>query len=199
MSSTHKIQCRCGQIRGLLKATRPSNRCVCYCSDCQAFARHLQAPDVLDHSGGTDIVQVPSSNLTFTQGAEKLACIRLTDKGMLRWYSTCCQTPIGNTPANWKVSFVGLIHTCLSGENQSLDTAFGQVFMRVGVENAIGPNKPVASGLLCGMAKFLEIFVKGRLGGAYRKGPFFDPQTGAPVAKPNILSAGELTAAKSAA
>lgn len=41
------------------------------------------------------------------QAAENLACLRLTDKGLLRWYSTCCQTPIGNTSANWKISFVG--------------------------------------------------------------------------------------------
>ena len=199
MSNTHKIQCRCGQLRGLLKATRPSNRCVCYCVDCQAFARHLRAQDVLDNRGGTDIVQVPSSNLAFTQGAENLACLRLTDKGMLRWYSTCCQTPIGNTPANWRVSFVGLIHTCLSSENQSLDASFGPVSMRVGVENAIGPDKPAASGLLGGIAKFFAIIIKGRMGGAYRSSPFFNPQTGVPVANPKILSESELTAARSAA
>jgi hypothetical protein len=198
MSNTHKIRCRCGQVRGLLKATSPSNRCICYCTDCQAFVRHLRAPDVLDSRGGTDIIQVPSSNLVFTQGAENLACLRLTDKGMLRWYSRCCQTPIGNTPADWRIAFVGLIHTCLSNENQSLETSFGPVSMHVGVKSAIGAVKPTASGLFSGLAKAVAIIVRGRFGGAYRASPFFNPQTGIPVANPNILSASELNAAKSA-
>lgn len=196
MSNTHNIQCKCGQLRGRLLATGLSNRCICYCSDCQAFIRHLRVPDVLDSQGGTDIVQVPSSKLEFTQGAENLACLRLTDKGMLRWYATCCQTPIGNTPADWRMSFVGLIHTCLSSENQSLDASFGPVSMRVGVKSAIGADKPAACGLFSGIAKAIAIIARGRFGGAYRASPFFHPQTGAPVAHPKVLSASELSAAK---
>jgi hypothetical protein len=196
MPTTHKIQCRCGQVRGLLKATRPSNRCVCYCADCQAFARHLQARDAMDSQGGTDIIQVPASNLVFTQGAEQLACIRLTDKGLLRWYASCCGTLIGNTPADWKVSFVGLIHTCLRGGSPSVDESFGPVTMRVGVNSAIGANKPAAVGLFSGIAKAVLIIVRGRFGGAYRASPFFNPQTGLPVAKPKVLSAEELAAAR---
>lgn len=197
MSTTFDIRCRCGQFHGVLKATRPSNRCVCYCTDCQAFARHLQAESVLDSRGGTDIVQVPSSHLVVTKGAENLACIRLTDKGMLRWYAACCTTPIGNTPSNWKLSFIGLIHTCLDSEHRDLDAAFGPVAMRVGVKSAIGAEKkPAASGLFGGVAKAIAILVRGRIGGAYRSNPFFDPHTGTPVARPNVLSAAELDAAK---
>jgi Family of unknown function (DUF6151) len=199
MSSIHKIRCSCGQFRAVLRASSPSNRCVCYCIDCQAFARHLKTRDVLDAQGGTDIIQVPSSNVMFTQGAENLACLRLTETGMLRWYSTCCQTPIGNTPANWKLSFVGLIHTCLSSENQSLEASFGPVTMRVGVKSAIGAEKPAARGLLSGIGKAVSILIRGRFGGAYRASPFFNPQTGIPIANPKVLSTAELATAKSAA
>lgn len=197
MPATHPLQCHCGQVRGLLKATRPSNRCVCYCADCQAFARHLQARDALDARGGTDIVQVPSSHVMFTQGTQHLACIRLTDKGMLRWYASCCGTLIGNTPPDRKISFVGLIHSCLKGGGPSIDESFGPVTMRVGVKSALGTDKPTQSGLLGGVAKAVYIILRGRIGAAYRDSPFFNMQTGLPVAKPRVLTAEELAAAKS--
>lgn len=199
MSNTYTIRCRCGQLRGRLKATRPSNRCVCYCTDCQAFARHLRAAGVLDGSGGSAIVQVPASNLEFTAGAENLACLRLTDQGMLRWYSACCQTPIGNTPADRRMAFVGLILTDLNGDPQTLDACFGPVTMRVCVNSATTVDKPAASGLLSGVGKVLAIIIRGRISGAYRRSPFFRPESGAPIAKPTVLSATEIAAAKRAA
>jgi hypothetical protein len=193
MPDKHPIQCRCGQLRGLLQPTRPSNRCVCYCADCQAFARHLGTSDALDRQGGTDIVQVPASHLSFTQGQDKLACIRLTDKGMLRWYASCCRTPIGNTLADSKANFVGLIHTSLGA---STEDSFGPVTMRVGVASALGGDKPKAVGVVGGIAKTLGMIIKGRLRGTWRASPFFNPQTGMPVATPKVLSAEELAAAK---
>ena len=199
MPRIHTLRCRCGQLRGSVDLSGLTNRCVCYCSDCQAFVRHIGANDALDGQGGTDIVQVRPLKLTFTQGAENLACIRLTDKGMLRWYSACCRTPVGNTPADWRVSFVGLIHSCLDREGPPLDESFGPVSMRVGVKSALGDSKPAASGLLSGVARAVAMIVSGRLGGAYRVSPFFDRQTGLPIAKPVVLSARELAAAKGAA
>jgi hypothetical protein len=196
VSNTLGIRCRCGQLRGLLTSTNPSNRCVCYCADCQAFARHLQAQEALDSQGGTAIVQVPPSNLKFTRGAANLGCLRLTDSGLLRWYSTCCKTPIGNTPANWRVSIVGLIHTCLEGDNQAMDASFGPVTMRVGVRSAIGSNKPRTAGLVSGVAKAMAMIVGARVTGAYRDNALFDQATGVPVALPTVLSAAELIAAK---
>lgn len=198
MPRSHNIRCRCGKIRGVLTPTLPANRCVCYCNDCQAFARHLKALDALNDRGGTEIIQVPPSNLTFTRGAEHLACLRLTDTGMLRWYSACCNTPIGNTPANPRVSFVGLIHTCLLGTGQSRRASFGPVTMVVGVKSAIGKDKPPSAGLVTGIAKTMAMIIKARLTGAYRRNPFFNPETGAPIATPTVLSASELIAAKSA-
>ena len=197
--TTHPISCTCGKIRGPLKATKPSNRCICYCTDCQAFVRHLRAGNALNAHGGTDILQVPSSNVEFTRGAENLACLRLTEKGLLRWYSICCLTPIGNTSADWKISFVGLVHTCLDSESQSLESSFGPVTMRVNVKSAIGTDKPPAIGLLSGISKALAIIVKGRFGGAYKGSPFFNPQTGNPITNSKVLSANELAAAKSVA
>ncbi|KQV85698.1 DUF6151 family protein [Pelomonas sp. Root1237] len=196
MPDTYSIQCRCGQLRGLLQPTRPSNRCVCHCSDCQAFARYLGAQDALDSQGGSDIVQVPASHVVFTQGQDRLTCIRLTAKGMLRWYASCCRTPIGNTLADRKADFVGLIHTGLGQDKAALAASFGPVTMRVGVDGALGDSKPKAAGMFSGIAKTLAMIIMGRLRGTYRASPFFDPQTGTPVAKPRVLSTKELAAAK---
>jgi Family of unknown function (DUF6151) len=55
------LRCRCGRVRGVASNVSPSSgfRFVCYCKDCQAFARFLKRPDVLDPAGGTDIFQMP--------------------------------------------------------------------------------------------------------------------------------------------
>ncbi|MEM8718177.1 MAG: hypothetical protein AAGE84_02555 [Cyanobacteria bacterium P01_G01_bin.39] len=37
----HSIGCSCGKLQGHIKGVKNINRCVCYCSDCQAFARYL--------------------------------------------------------------------------------------------------------------------------------------------------------------
>ncbi len=152
----------------------------------------------MDARGGTEIIQVPPSNLQFTQGTEKLACLRLTDAGMLRWYATCCNTPIGNTPANQRMSFVGLIHTCL-GDATVREASFGPVTMVVGAKTAIGADKPAQKGLFSGIAKTMGMIIKARLSGAYRRNPFFRQDTGVAVATPTVLSASALSAAKAAA
>jgi Family of unknown function (DUF6151) len=62
---------------------------------------------ILDVHGATDVIQTSPAQLTLTQGQEFLACMRLTEKGLLRWYAACCSTPIGNTLPNYRMSFVG--------------------------------------------------------------------------------------------
>ena len=69
------LRCRCGRVRGLARAVSPSAgfRFVCYCEDCQAFARFLEQPDILDTAGGTDIFQLPPGRVTFTAGTDACA------------------------------------------------------------------------------------------------------------------------------
>src|SRR6266446_4605702 len=50
-------------------------RFVCYCKDCQAFARFLERTDVLDPAGGTDIFQMPPGRVKLTAGTDAMgAC-----------------------------------------------------------------------------------------------------------------------------
>ena len=66
--SISRLQCRCGHVRGTASEFAPSSgfRLVCYCKDCQGFARFLDRADVLDAAGGTDILQMPPGRVTLT-------------------------------------------------------------------------------------------------------------------------------------
>jgi hypothetical protein len=92
------LRCRCGHVRGVANDVAPDTgfRFVCYCGDCQAFARFLGRPDVLDTAGGTDIFQMPTGRVKLTAGTDAVRCLHLSGK-VFRWYTDCCQTPIGNT------------------------------------------------------------------------------------------------------
>jgi uncharacterized protein DUF6151 len=145
--ASHPLQCICGRVRGYVDNTRSANRAVCYCHDCQAFAHFLgRASEVLDERGGSDIIQTLPKFLKFTSGVDSIGCMRLTPTGLLRWYSTCCRTPIGNTPLNPKLSFIGLVHSCLESRERSLDESFGAVASCVNTAGARGTPKPKAVG-----------------------------------------------------
>jgi hypothetical protein len=174
----HLLRCNCGKLTGTLKRTKDINRCVCYCTNCQAFARFLKRDDILDEASGTSILQTLPKHVSFVEGTENLACIRLTENGPLRWYAACCHTPIGNTAPNFKLPFISLIHNCLSTEQASLDDR-----MRVSTQDAIGENKPKSSGFLAGTLRVMGMVIRfswgdatrTRFDGSYKTNPFFIP------------------------
>jgi hypothetical protein len=185
----HPLQCRCGTLKGYVTQPGSVNRAVCYCRDCQAFAHFLgRAGEILDANGGTDVVQTTPARLTLTQGQEMLACMRLTERGLVRWYAKCCNTPLGNTVANFKVSFVGLIHSCLESGGRSLDDSFGPIRMWV---NTKGAKREVPSNTMAvigGIMRIVGMLLHARLNGSYRRTIFFSPETGAPVVTPKVLN-----------
>lgn len=196
---TLSIQCSCGDLKGTLNQSGSVNRGVCYCADCQAFARFLgREDDVLDQAGGTEIVQIAQEEITFTEGVENLACMCLTEKGLLRWYAVCCNTPIGNTPRNFKISVIGLIHNCLNQGQDSLREALGPIRMHVGTKYARGTPKPKSAGLMVGVLRVIGMILGARLDRSYKRSPFFVPGSGAPVVAPRVLSTHELKGVKDA-
>ena len=190
--TSHPLRCQCGTIQGVVAAARNANHCVCYCRDCQAFAHFLGRADVvLDERGGSQIIQVLPKNLSFTQGGDALACMRLTEQGLLRWYAACCNTPIGNTLATPKISFIGLVHNCLESGAQSLEESFGPIRAWVNTKGAKGDPKPEASGQAAAGWWFISRVLKARLNGEYKQNPVFRGDTGRPVVVPRVLSAEE--------
>ena len=188
----HPLQCRCGTVRGLVADPRSANHVVCYCEDCQAFAHFLgRQADVLDERGGSEVIQTLPRNVSFSQGIEALACIRLTHKGLLRWYTACCNTPIGNTLANPKLSFVGLLHSCLESPGGPLQDAFGPVRGWIYTKRAKGDPKPRTEGLGAAVLWFITNTLKVRINGDYKRTPFFRADATTPVASPRVLSSAE--------
>ena len=74
------LQCRCGHVHGVASGVSPFTgfRFVCYCHDCQAFARFLGRPDVLDAAGGTDIFQMAQGRVKLTAGTDAVRCLSLS-------------------------------------------------------------------------------------------------------------------------
>ena len=189
------LKCHCGAVRGRATSVNPAAgfRIVCMCDDCQAYAYHLgRSDEVLDANGGTDIFQLTPAQLTLTQGTENLRCLRLTERGLLRWYAGCCNTPIANTLASAKMPFAGVPHTFMdhAADGQSRDEALGPVVARVQGrfgkgEMPEGTHRRAPFGAFGRIAKNLFL---GWLRGKHRPSPFFDPSTGHPTVEPSVLS-----------
>ena len=193
------LRCRCGRLRGIASDISPSGglRFVCYCGDCQAFARFLDRADVLDAAGGTDIFHMPPGRVKLTAGTDSLRCLRLSNK-VLRWYSECCRTPIANTPARPGFPVIGMIHCFMdhAAHGRSRDEALGPPLCRIYERSAVGPLPPNAPG-----PPSLGIFARrgSKLLGWWMLGlgrptPFFDDRTKAPLAVPRVLTDSERAA-----
>jgi len=194
------VRCSCGALRGIARGVSAArgNRLICYCDDCQSFAHFLgRANEILDAHGGTDIFQMSPARLEITQGADQLACMRLTAKGLLRWHTRCCRTPIGNTLHTPQVPFVGWIQLRAdsAAAERSRDEALGPVRARVQVGFAKGDRTLLgASGRssIPILLRFAALVLRARLRGDHKASPFFDAQTGRPRAVPGVLSESQL-------
>ncbi len=136
------LHCECGAFRAVARNVSPrrANRCICYCSDCQAFARYLgKAETVLNAHGGTQIVQLSAGSIEILAGQDQLDSIRLTPGGPVRWFTRCCRTPLANTVEGSKMPFAGVIWPMVSSEARaSADAIFGPLKGTVHGKHALG-------------------------------------------------------------
>jgi hypothetical protein len=181
--------CRCGHLRGVARDISPSTgfRFVCYCTDCQAFARFLDRPDVLDAAGGTDIFQMAAGRVKLTVGTDAVRCLSFSGT-VLRWYADCCRTPIANTAATPRFPVVALIHSFVSGEADGrslLGPALCRIYQRsaTGPLPANAPPRPSLGVFAHRAVKVIGWWVRG-LG---RPNPFFDDRSGVPLSAPRVL------------
>jgi hypothetical protein len=188
------LRCRCGKLQGEVDAQRVAARAVCYCKDCQAFARFLKAEaQVLDTAGGTEVEATLPAAVRFTAGLEHLACMSLSPKGIYRWYASCCDTPVGNTPRDPKMSYVGLVRACLDASGEELDRALGRSRFSANTASAHGAVKATPVRAVLAAARIGATLARARIGGAYRDNPFFDT-AGAPIRSPRVLTREERAA-----
>lgn len=183
------LRCRCGALQGHLDQPQRAARAVCYCRDCQAYAHFLgDAQRVLDAQGGTDIIATSPHRIHFTRGIERLRCVSLSEKGLLRWYADCCRTPLGNTPRDPKLPYVGLVSACLDGSAEKRDAAFGPARAVLNSGSAKGKVAATPFALFWGMVKILRNVLGARLGRKQGENPFFEAGSGKPVAEPQVLT-----------
>jgi hypothetical protein len=189
------FECTCGKLAGVVNTKNAKGyRAICLCDDCQAFAHFLGSPDVLDANGGTGIFPITPANVKFTRGVENLQCLRLTGKGIYRWFASCCKTPIANTPASSSLPYVGLIHTILekTNGNEALNKAFGPINARINGRFGIEPLPPdtlkaVSPGFILRVLKFA---ILGGIRGQRQPSPFFK-RDGTPTVAPYVLTTQE--------
>jgi hypothetical protein len=166
---------------------------VCYCDDCQAYARFLGRDDIVDAYGGTDIFQTTPSRIRLTEGAANLRCVALSEKGLLRFYAGCCRTPIGNMVRQPRMPFVGVVSSFIGDglDGKPRSAVLGPVIAKIQGRFAIGGVPPGASAtaplslLMRGLPKLLGAF----LAGAHQPSAFFDRTTRRPVVVPEVLTA----------
>ncbi|HEY3517951.1 MAG TPA: DUF6151 family protein [Gammaproteobacteria bacterium] len=187
------LRCRCGTVRGVARDFEPRkvNHCFCYCDDCQAFAHFLDRADgILDAHGGTEITQMSQANVDFTAGTDKIAAMRLTPNGLIRWYASCCGTPIGNTLGTSAMPFIGVIHAFIDAPSATL----GPIRGRGWAKSAKGGRAAVPKeGLpdVVMVARVLGKLLKWRLRGDHKRSALFDAPTGKPLVEPRVLDEAE--------
>ncbi len=187
------LKCKCGEVKGRATDVTPDSgtRVICCCSDCQAFAVHLERDsDTLDKFGGTEIFQVSQSQVTIQKGHDKLRSLRLTDTGLLRWYTSCCNTPVANT-INANLPFVGILHTFMSVPDR--DNVLGPVRAVVQTQYAKGnPDYPKhAKKFPIGITlRIIRKMMVWKSKGMHKPSAFF-ADDGLPAAKPVVLAGGQ--------
>ena len=172
-NSDYAIRCKCGRLHGVLSRSAPATRAICYCRDCQAYAHALGKPEsILDPLGGTEVVATLQQYITFDKGADSLACLSLREQGLLRWYASCCKTPIANITRDPKLSYVGVMHSCL-GTSASRESAFGPARVVVNTKHAKGKVSMSVVRTLLGIAPTIASVIRARINGTWKRSPFF--------------------------
>ncbi|MCT4642475.1 MAG: DUF6151 family protein [Bacteriovoracaceae bacterium] len=128
-SSERIVECNCSSVKAKISDFKKSTpgRLICYCDDCQNFLKKIKRNDLLDECGGTEIIPVYPSKFKFLKGKENLKCLKHTSKGLFRWYTSCCNTPFGNTRPGFP--WLGLLDTVF--KNEDLQKELGPIRSRV--------------------------------------------------------------------
>jgi len=183
------LKCHCGEVRGVAKNISPDsgNHIVCYCNDCQAFARYLDGDAyILDEFGGSDIFQITPAQVEISKGNDQLRCIRLREKGLYRWYTECCKTPVGNMMSAG-IPFIGVVHNFMDDDGVRdknlgpvLFYAFGKSATKTPPDDKNDKGFPFRI-----MFRAISKILIAKIRGQYKPNAFFD-DSGNPVSVPNI-------------
>jgi hypothetical protein len=174
------FSCRCGAISGHLTDIDPGRdtHLRCHCDDCRRANAHFGIEG--SRETGVSIWQTTPDKVKIETGAVHMRLMRLSEKGLLRWYAGCCDTPLFNTMATPKVPFVGVLTDRLE-DTEPLGPVVAEGF----VEGEDGRSRHVHGGRVG--VRIVRRIVGARLSGRWKDTPFFDTASGKPVCEAEIV------------
>ena len=183
------VQCQCGRVRGVAREVSPRtvNHSICYCHDCRAFVHWLGHDELLEAHGGVPLVQLARSRFEISSGFDQVQCMRLSAKGMHRWYAACCRSPLGNTVPS--IPFIGVARSALQLEGADPVVRFGRVLFAQAGE-AVGGPPPDARLSMRGLVHVVGLIGSWFLRGRGHPTPLFQ-RNNQPVKEPQVLAPAE--------
>jgi hypothetical protein len=187
VGQTLHFSCACGELTGRLVdiSARDGRHIVCHCNDCRVNLVALGHSD--PGAEGVDLFQTTPDKIKIDKGGENLALLRLSGKGLMRWYAKCCSTPLFNTTTKRGLPMVGI-----SAKTIDEYSALGPVTSRAYKKQPDGKVTHENAGPL--ITSMMARMGKAWIDGSWRDTPFFD-DTGTPVRDARVLSREERAAA----
>ncbi|WP_419739965.1 DUF6151 family protein [Ruegeria sp.] len=181
------FSCACGTLTGRITSdgARLGTHAECFCRDCRAAQLYFGQPDPAP--GPVEVFQIAPDEVTIDSGAEHLAAMSLSPKGMLRWYAKCCNAPLATTPRTARFPFAGFIALRIDDRAR-----LGPIATRGFVPRPNGKQKH--ENLAPAVIGLLRRVIKSRLSGGWKNTPFFDPESFEPVVTPTVISKEERAA-----
>ncbi|MFV0277258.1 MAG: DUF6151 family protein [Parahaliea sp.] len=183
------IQCDCGAFQVELThfPAHSPGRLMCYCDDCQRYLEKLGRQELLDTWGGTEVIPVYPSEMRIVQGREHLVCNQLSPRGLFRWSTRCCNSPVGNTRA--KFPWFGIPHNAYRAADPDCLERLGPVRSRIfGRYATAEPPFPVSDGLgFRDALTVLPFLARGMIGGKYKNSPFLAADNVSPIVEPRQI------------
>lgn len=174
------FSCQCGEVCGTLHDMTPraGGQVQCHCDDCRRAIVWLGQPD--PGPDGVRYFQTVPERVSFTQGQDRLAAYLWKHKRLMRWYATCCNTPMFNTLDSPKWAFASIMVTTMDDPSP-----IGPVTAHAFVPKSNG--KKGHTNVVGFFGGFVLRTLGQRLSGKWRNTPFFD-DNGQPIAKVQRLT-----------
>lgn len=171
--------CRCGAVHGTVDVERRAGTpVVCHCDSCTRAQRHWGVEAT--RTQGVAIYQTTPDRVSIHSGASNLGLGRLSPKGSYRWYATCCDTQIGVSSTTPKFAFIGFVQSVFSDTS-----ALGRARTHSYIPQPGGGEKHTR--LMPAVVAVMARAMFARTSGRWQDTPFFDVETGAPMAAPALL------------
>ena len=187
MSNQVEMRCRCGEVRRRSR-TRRRGRSIAWFA-IAVTARRLRitsaAPTCLTRRAAVTSSRSRPPHSPSCRDSDRIVGLRLTPKGLFRWYANCCNTPLGNTLTP-KIPFVGIIAQAFDNGPQRSDDVFGPPIGAILGKHAIGVPPAGSTGLnLSLMLRAIACVLGWRLRGKAWPHPFFN--TSGPIYPLTVL------------